>query len=197
MCRLLETIRVSDGLLQNITLHNERLNRSRRDIFKTGDDIDLTDYISVPQNLMRGIIKCRVLYSKEITGIEFEPYIPHQVRTLKLVEANHLFYNYKYTDRRALSSLIDRRSADDILIIKNGNVTDISFANIVFTDGKEWITPDTPLLRGTMREWLLSKKIIYERRITARDIAYFSHFRLINAMLGFDGPILPVDNILE
>jgi hypothetical protein len=46
-----------------------------------------------------------------------------------------------------------------------------------------------------MRELLLRKRMITEERLTVEEINRFTHFRLINAMLGFDAPILPVSNI--
>jgi 4-amino-4-deoxychorismate lyase len=113
-----------------------------------------------------------------------------------LVYSDNLVYDLKYLDRSCLISLINRSSADDILIIKEGCVTDSSFTNIVFTDGKRWVTPDTPLLCGTMREKLLIKGIINTERITVDNIFQFTHFRLINAMLGFSSPILPTYNII-
>jgi 4-amino-4-deoxychorismate lyase len=68
---------------------------------------------------------------------------------------------------------------------------------VVFTDGRQWFTPDTPLLPGTMRERLLGDGTIKAERITADTLDRFTHFRLINAMLGFDSPLLPIDNLIR
>ncbi len=137
-----------------------------------------------------------MIYSDSIDSVEFSPYIPADIKTLRIVNADSLVYDYKYLDRSPLTALIDKNEADDILMIKNGYVADASFANIVFTDGKRWITPDTPLLQGTMRELLLRKGVITTGRISKNDIPSFTHFRLINAMLGFDSPLLPVSSII-
>jgi 4-amino-4-deoxychorismate lyase len=93
------------------------------------------------------------------------PYRPAVVRTLKVVHADDIDYSLKYLDRTCLTGLIDRGVADDVLIVKNGFVTDTSYSNIVFTDGLRWIMPDTPLLRGTMREKLLIEGTIREKKI--------------------------------
>jgi len=196
MCQLLETIKIIGGEPQNLSLHDERMNRARRELFGNNDLLKLSDYIKVPNADKDSITRCRVIYAISINSIEFSPYIPANIMTLKIVEAGTLVYNYKYLDRSRLNALLDKRAADDILIIRNRCVTDASFANIVFTDGERWITPDTPLLHGTMRELLLRKGVIKMDRITINDLSLFTHFKLINAMLGFDAPLLPVSNII-
>jgi len=196
MCQLFETIRIIGREPQNLALHEERMNRSRRQLFGNNDLLKLSDYITVPDADKDSITRCRVIYDKSVSSIEFSPYIPANIKTLKTVNAGTLTYDHKYLDRSRLTALIDKRTADDILIIKDGCVTDVSYANIVFTDGERWITPDTPLLHGTMRELLLRKGVIKMNKITINDIPLFTHFKLINAMLGFDAPLLPVTNIV-
>jgi 4-amino-4-deoxychorismate lyase len=197
MCQLFETIKVIEGEPQNLSLHDERMNRSRYMLFGMSDHLKLSDFISVPDHVKSGIIRCRVTYGKSFSSAEFSLYSPAKVMRLKLVEAGSLVYNLKYLDRTPLTSLIDKSAADDILIIQNGCITDASYANIVFTDGYRWVTPDTPLLCGTMRELLLRNGVIKEERITVDDLPRFNHFRLINAMLGFESLLLPVSNILS
>jgi len=196
MYQLFETIKIAGGEPQNLHLHDERMNRSRHILFGMYDLLKLADYISVPDHSKNGIVRCRVTYGTIFNSIEFLPYNPARIFTLKLVKAETLVYDHKYLDRSRLTALIDKSAADDILIIYNGCITDASYANIVFTDGRHWITPDTPLLCGTMRELLLRTRVIKEERILADDIPRFTHFRLINAMLGFDAPLLPVCNIV-
>jgi 4-amino-4-deoxychorismate lyase len=196
MYQLFETIRIINGVPVNLYLHNERMNRSRKVIFGKKDHLNLEEYIKVPTDLKDGITKCRIIYSESVISVEFTDYIPTDVKTFKKVDAGTIEYDHKYLDRSRLISLIDRSVADDILIIRNDCVTDTSYTNIVFTDSKRWITPDTPLLPGTMREYLLHNGTICQERITIDDIFQFTHFKLINAMLGFDAPIHPVSCIL-
>ena len=82
MCRLFETIRIADGVLCNLALHDERLNRSRRKLYDTKDDLRLSDYIRVPEDCRAGIFRCRVIYGKTIVSTELTPYIPATARTL-------------------------------------------------------------------------------------------------------------------
>lgn len=197
MCRLFETIRITDGKPVNLELHEKRLKRSRRKLYGLHNDLRLSDFIRVPEDCRTGIFRCRVIYEQEVVSTEFTPYVPAAVRTLRLVNADTLIYDHKYIDRSSLTGLINREMADDILIVKEGNITDTSYSNIVFYDGKQWLTPDTPLLGGTMRERLLIDGIIKADRITVETLNRFTHFRLINAMLGFDAPLLPIENIIR
>ena len=41
-----------------------------------------------------------------------------------------------------------KREQDEILITRNGLLTDTSIANIALFNGKEWHTPKHPLLKG-------------------------------------------------
>ncbi len=59
-----------------------------------------------------------------------------------------------------------KKTADDIIITKNGNITDSSFSNLVFesSDGALF-TPETYLLEGgTKRKFLLKNGIIREKK---------------------------------
>lgn len=197
MCLLFETIRIADGTACNLDLHQDRLNRSRRMLYGLTDELRLSDYISIPEECRSGLFRCRVVYGPKVETTEFLPYSPADVRTLRLVDAGTLTYELKYTDRSGLTGLIDRDLADDILIVREECITDSSYANLVFTDGHRWVTPDTPLLAGTMRERLLLDGLIKAERITVGTFGQFTRFRLINAMLGFEAPLLPVSNIIR
>ena len=161
MCQLIESIKVHNWQLQNISYHNERLNRSRQELFGIQEAADLSELVVLPGDLDGGTYKCRVVYSDIVHSIEFLPYIPRQINSLKIIDNDEIDYSYKYFDHTCFKDLMKDIREDDILIIKNGFVTDTSFSNIAFFNGKNWITPSTFLLNGTMRSFLLdSKKII-------------------------------------
>ena len=75
MCLLIETIRIADKQLQNIPLHELRMNKSRRELFGVCEDIDLHEAINIPENISDGIYKCRVVYGLQIKEISIEPYV--------------------------------------------------------------------------------------------------------------------------
>lgn len=186
MSLLFETIKVQNKTLHNLEYHNERLNKSRKDLLGCTDYIDLWEQISIPKHVNNDVFKCRVLYKRKIEQIQFIRYTQRQIKTLKVVECDTIEYYYKFVDRKIFSNLLESVEADDILIIKNGMVTDTSFSNIIFFDGTKWVTPNTPLLRGIKREKLLKDKIIVEETITKDDIKRFEKAALINAMLDIE-----------
>lgn len=133
----------------------------------------------------------------EILQVEFIPYAPTPVRSLKVVHSNEIQYQHKFENRDALNHLFTFRDhCDDVLIIKNGFVTDSSYCNVIFSDGKDWFTPHPPLLEGTMRKFLLNEGLIKEARIHVENITDFKAFKLVNAMLGNDGPELSISQIV-
>ena len=198
MSLLVETIKIRDGILFNIDYHTDRFNRTRRELFGTGIPIDLRTNLMIPAYVNRGMFKCRIEYDDNIRKIEFLPYEIKSVRTLRMVEAGDLEYGFKFIDRDGINKLYDLRyECDDILMVKQGRVTDTSYANIVVrgSDNK-WYTPSTYLLPGTKRAYLLDKGIISEREITPASLRKFRELRLINSMLDInDTESIPVRSI--
>ena len=70
--------------------------------------------------------------------------------------------------------------------MKNGLITDTSYANIVFWDGQNWLTPSTPLLAGTKRARLLHESKIKEAEIRVDDLIKYEKARIINALNDLD-----------
>ena len=199
MCRLVETIRSEDGRLINLEFHNERMMRTLFELFGLKKDIDLAGIVSVPDSAIRGVFKCRVEYDKEIRKTEFIRYNMKSVRSLKVVEDNTIEYNYKFTDRRSIERLWKKRNeCDDILVIKNGFITDSSYANVIFSDiSGVWHTPSTYLLPGTRRASLLRQGKIREAKIGYHDLENYIELKLINAMLGMeDTEGIPIGSII-
>lgn len=187
MCRLIESIRVENKQLCNIEWHNKRFNKALKDLFGIDTNFDLSKAIYIPEDMSTEIYKCRILYKRQIESIEFQPYTIRSIKTLKLIEDDTIEYSYKYKNREVFTRLMEKRGeADDILIIKNGCITDTSYSNIVFFDGKQWFTPDTYLLNGTQRQRLIAEGLIQEKHITTSDLENFSFIKPINAMLDFD-----------
>lgn len=186
MCRLIETIKIFDKKLFNIEYHNRRMNNSRKILFGCDDEINLLDKIIIPSYLSNELYKCRVIYSKEIESIEFIPYKKKEIYKVKVVENNDIEYEHKYEDRTALTKMLIDSNADEIIIIKNRLITDGSFSNIVLSDGNSYLTPATPLLKGTKRAKLLDEGIIKEDELKEKDLKKFKYIFFINAMLDLE-----------
>jgi 4-amino-4-deoxychorismate lyase len=183
MSRFIETIQLLNGKLRNLEFHQERFERTRKEVLGLKKHPLLQEVIRIPDGLESGLLKCRLTYHKEVELIEFEPQLVHEVRTLKLVYADSIDYGYKYADRSELEVLFrQRKQCDDIVVVKNGCLSDSFYANVVLWNGKHWETPDTPLLQGTMRASLLRNGSIRECRITPEDLSAYRALKLINAM---------------
>lgn len=191
MSLLFETLRIENGEVMNLRFHCERVSRSCA--------LPLDGFVAGITLPARGGFRLRVDYDTEngFTGYSVTPYTPRDIRTLKTVICDTICYERKFSDRSQLDTLLGMKvSCDDVLIVKDGFVTDTSFANIIFEREGRWFTSDTPLLRGTCRAYLLETGIISECCIRVDDIACYERFMLINAMLPFDeSRALPVSNI--
>jgi 4-amino-4-deoxychorismate lyase len=182
MSLLFETICVRNGKPERLPLHNARLNASRKELHGCTDAIDLQAVLARETFPPEPLVRCRVVYGRDIVSVESTPYHRREIRTLEIVHAGELTYDHKYVDRTALDRLVAGSVADDVLIIRDGFVTDASFANVVFIGNNGWMTPTTPLLRGTQRGYLLSQGVIRESPVREDDIGRFSYVMLINAM---------------
>lgn len=179
----LETIKVQDGKIFHLEYHQKRYERVLFSLGKTAFK-NLHDFLIPPQE---GLFRCRVLYSKTSIEVSYYPYTKRHIQKLKLIFDDTIEYDKKYADRSRLDEHFAlREDADDILIIKNGFVTDTSIANVVFFDGIRWITPREPLLKGTTRARLLESRAIFEADIAVNDLKDYKQVALLNAMIDFD-----------
>jgi 4-amino-4-deoxychorismate lyase len=197
MSLLLETIKLQDGEYQNLFYHEQRMNRSLKTLCGEFEHFDLEEFLKHLEKPVQGLFKCRIVYDEQSKEVEFMPYTPKLVNSLRVIEHDRISYEFKYADRKTLNKLYElRQASDDILIVKRGLVTDSSYANIVFRRGKHWYTPWSALLKGTQRTKLLERSMIQEEEIRVEDIETFETFKLINAMLEFESPEIDVSNIV-
>lgn len=185
MYLFIETICIEDGKISNLPRHQQRVDATRRRFFGQLPQMNLEEHIR-NTGCGNGRIRCRVTYGTDIENIEYFPYNIRNVETLKPVECDSIEYSYKYADRSSLDALFaGRGEADDILIVRNGLLTDTSIANIALWNGRQWHTPASPLLKGTRRAELLDNGILTEHDIPVEKIWTYRKIRLFNAMLHF------------
>ncbi len=199
MYRLIESIRLENGQFARLRFHQQRIDHSLAWLHDNPVLPDLDSYFKSAAYPQKGIFKCRLVYNASgIQHVEFIPYSPVPVSSLRMVKADHLDYALKWENRDAIHELVQLRSScDDVLLIRNGYITDTSYANVVFSDGHVRVTPALPLLCGTMRQCLLDAGEIREDQISVQDISKFKTIQFINSMLEFQGPTFPVSNIVQ
>lgn len=132
-------------------------------------------------------VRCRVDYSAQGVCVAYSAYRPRRVRSFRLVFCDAVEYRYKFADRRSLDRLLAQKGdCDEVIIIKNGFVSDCSIGNLIFGKNNQWFTPDTPLLCGTQRQFLLEAGKVQAVRMGVLDIARYDKIALINALNPFD-----------
>ncbi len=179
---LLETIRCENGVALYLPYHQARLNQSLRTL-NTTQTYDLQSLIIPP---IGGIYRCRFLYNATKFSIEFHPYVPRTLSSLKLIYDDTIVYPFKDSNREALNILFEQRGqCDDVLIVKNGLLSDTTIANIALEINGKWLTPDTPLLMGTTRARLIKEGVLTPAPLCPEDIAKATKLALMNAMVGF------------
>lgn len=187
MCRFLESIKLKDGVFFRLEYHQERVNQCFQQFFAEQEAPDLAVWLHGQEVPATGLYKCRVLYDeKGFSQPTFTPYQMKTVKSLKLVETNLPPMTYKSADRSVYEQLVAQcGDCDEVLLVRNGLLTDTSYANIALFDGSKWVTPRLPVLYGTNRAYLLDKGIIVEQDIKAEELHLYQKIRVFNAMIEF------------
>lgn len=186
--KYLETIKAYNGEIFHLSYHQERLEKTIGH-----KDIELSEVLNPPQE---GLYRCRAIYDTYSVSVTYYPYVKRNICKLKLISDDTIDYDKKYADRSEIEKLLEQKDGcDDIIIVKNGFITDTSIANIALKQGSEWFTPQAPLLYGTTRKRLLEEKKLKTRDIRVEELTEYSEIALMNAMIDFD--IIAVENIRE
>lgn len=128
-------------------------------------------------------------------------YTPKHISRLKIIHHNDIDYRYKYSDRTQLNLLLNTAKSafdvDEIIIVKQGRVSDCTIGNLLFGRQGRWYTPSTPLLRGTQRQFLLDNGRIILADIKPCQLDCYEQVMIINALNLFDERrALPIDCIM-
>ncbi|MEA2100016.1 MAG: aminotransferase class IV family protein [Campylobacterota bacterium] len=179
----IETIKAIDGEVYNLEYHQKRY-ASVLNSLGIDNIQNLSDFLNPPK---WGVYRCRLVYDSQSIEVSYHEYKKRDINLLKVIFENDIDYSLKSTNREKLDSLFDLKGeCDDILIIKNLFVTDTTIANIAFYKDGTWVTPKSPLLKGTTRARLLDEGKIVEADIKVQELRGFSQVALLNAMIDFD-----------
>jgi len=178
--KFIETIRFENGKFHLLDYHQERIDRTFAAFYSGYSPIQLTQIL--PDFQGKGKYKFRLEYDAKTHLLTNRLYTPKTIRTLQLIDAD-LDYGFKFSDRSELQKLLDISKADEIILVKNGLITDTSYSNLAFFDGLDWWTPEQPLLAGVRRSSLMSKGKLKAANMRVDDLPKFSKVSLINAML--------------
>lgn len=198
MCQLIESIKIEGGNILRLPYHLKRMKNSLSELWDDTLDLSLLEDInSGLKHLDKDITyKLRILYTNKEWELDFIPYSLRAVASVQLVYDDNIIYAHKSADRMALDHLFNlRQDSDDILIVKNGLLTDSYYCNIALSRNDQWFTPSSPLLNGTMRDYLLDSGKVIPADIPVGELSSYSSVRLFNAMIDFGSIELPIRNI--
>lgn len=185
----IETIKCEDYEIYNLEYHEKRIANS------IGKNISLREYI---YPISSELLRCKIVYDEnEILDVSFFPYSKKNIKTLKVIYDDSINYKYKYENRDKLNNLLNNAkekddNVDEIIIVKNGFITDTTIANIAILLEDEnsledkWYTPKTPLLYGTTRDRYIEQNRIKEIDLTVDILQRAKKIALLNAMIDFD-----------
>lgn len=192
--KFIESIRFQGGAYHLLSYHQQRVNRTFQQFFPKKSPLNLEEILPALSHDDR--CKVRVVYGENTVDVAYALYQPRPIHSIQLVTHDAIAYGYKYADRNELTSLFQqRKQCDDIIIVKNDQVTDSYYANVALFDGQEWITPESCLLPGVKRQSLIDQHILRTKNVTIRDLQQFQSISLINAMLDLGEIQLPISKI--
>ncbi|MEV9498147.1 aminotransferase class IV family protein [Aliarcobacter butzleri] len=174
-----ETIKCEDFEVFNLNYHQKRVANT------IGLNINLQEYINP---ISEELLRCKLIYDENgVVDVLYFPYKKREIKSFKIIFDNEIEYSKKYLNRTKLDELYEKRDdCDEVIIIKNGIVTDTTIANIAIFYENLWITSKNCLLGGTTRARLLEEKKLFEKDITLDMLKNASKVALMNAMIGFD-----------
>jgi 4-amino-4-deoxychorismate lyase len=187
--KFIETGRVENGSIFHLNFHLERIKRTL--FYHSPTPVE--DWGRVKKRFReiggevpgRGIWRFRVTYGRAVEKVEFFPITPRKFRKFVVVELD-IDYPFKFADRRELEELkMEFPCGDEVIVVKNGVVTDTTISNLAFWDGEKWQTPATPLLEGTTLTRLTQKGILHPTSIYPEELHTFPAIALLNGVLGF------------
>lgn len=180
---LLESIRLEGGQLPLLDYHQARVDRSRARL-GWRSPLSLAALLREQPLPQQGLYKLRITYGREPEQISWLPYVPRPMRRLRLLPADGLDYALKWADRRALEwCFAQRGDCDDVLLLRQGLLTDTTYANVALYDGQQWWSPEQPLLEGVRRDYLLASGRLQLAALRAADLPAFRCLRVFNAMI--------------
>lgn len=196
----IEAIEWSQGRAHRLPYHQRRVEAAFRCLYPGVTAFSLSDELEKRQHLfpVQGTYKLRLEYNEQLQTVEFQEYRLRSISTLKMVETGQPTLDYKSSVRALIDEAFSARgTADDVLLVRDGMLTDTSYANIALYDGTKWKSPRIPLLYGTRRAYLIDRQQIETADIRADELHRFQLIRLFNALIDFGAVELPVKAILR
>ena len=190
MSQFFESIRVKDGIAENLGFHQLRVNKTLQAFGTSSCSIELASIVHQLVLPVDGLFKLRISY--DLHGnyqSVFTPYQYKQIQNFALVDIKGQSYDFKFSNRAWINEALIQSGQDEVLMHEGGLIKDCSYTNIVFCDGVQWFTPAVPLLEGTQRAKLIEEGFILPKALYVQDLPNFKNFKCINAMIRWEDAV--------
>ncbi len=191
-----ESIWIKNGRIQRLAYHQQRYKLTMLGYFGKHKCLDLRDFIST-KAIEHDDVKCRLVYNADGVIAQYLPYQRREINSVKVIHHNTIEYPVKTLERLALDLLHGQKgTADEIIICKNGLITDAYYFNVVLENEMGLFTPRCPLLPGIQRQYLLEKFKINPKDIKIEDVESYHTLHLINALNPLGYVTLPLEKVI-
>lgn len=196
MCLFVESIKLEDGKFKRLEFHQARINCALKAIYPQKEIFSLADCLAAESFPHKGVFKCRVVYDTVVRKIEFVPYFMREIKSLLVIQTEIESLAYKLENRAVYNNAFNKRmNYDDVLLVKDGLITDTSYCNVAVFDGDKWYTPRLPLLYGVNRAQLISTGTIIEKDIKVDELLNYQSICLFNALIEFGTIVIDISAI--
>lgn len=178
--KFFETIKIDGGKIFNLEYHQNRVDRTFSHFFNGYASFALSEFI---RNDFEALTRAKVVYDQKNIEVFYFDYKPKIINSVAFVDADELCYDFKFFDRSSLENLSASKTADEILIFKNGLLCDSSIANVTIFDGDFWLSPQNPLLFGTTLNRYYDLGLIKFAAIDKTMVQKAEKIAFLNAMI--------------
>jgi len=202
MSLFIESIRVEpDDSVPLLTYHQARMDRALTDLqpsLRQSIINQLPSQLSdlLAQSTAQGIRKYRILYTAE--GIQEATLTQYQIRPITSLSLAPITfaYEHKYADRIEINACYHTYPhTDDVIMTRSGLLTDTSYGNIAMLREGTWYTPESPLLHGCRRQYLIDNGLVEPKKIRIEDVNSYSYLMIFNAMIPFGRLLIPTRHL--
>ncbi|MDR1080214.1 MAG: hypothetical protein LBQ79_04470 [Deltaproteobacteria bacterium] len=185
----IENIKADEGSYMNLEGHAVRMDRTMRRFYRH-PFVQGTLEKLLPAPPASGISMLTVHYGDAIISTEFSDYVRPSVRSLTMVDPGRMDYIFKSVDRERLRAVKEFSGADEAVIVRNGFITNVTVANLVFRDSSGGLfTPLHYIHSGTKREYYIRTKTVTAYPIKHDQLGSYETVTLVNAMLDLEDDV--------
>jgi 4-amino-4-deoxychorismate lyase len=127
MSQFFESIRVKDGIAEQLGFHQLRVNKTLKAFDASNHSIELASIVQQLVLPADGLFKLKISY--DLNGnyqSAFTPYQYKQIQNFALVDIKEQSYDYKFSNRDWINEALIQSGKDEIMMHDGGLIKDCS-----------------------------------------------------------------------